>query len=131
MGRVRSKQWVLSTSKLRGRSSLTKPCRTEHGHHNLPFVLTIEGKDDLWDFIRGDLLILVLIEWGALCQIALDKGYEAKFERDDESYPLRVDVPGGDDMSGISTHILARIGMEFVSPEWIVLSSIEMNKATA
>jgi hypothetical protein len=94
----------------------------------LPFVLTIEDKDHLWDFIRGDLLIFVLIEWGALCQIALDKGYEAKFERDEESYPLRVDVPGGDDKSGISRHILARIGMEFVSPEWIVLSSIEVIK---
>jgi hypothetical protein len=31
----------------------------------------------------------------------------------------------------ISEHILARIGMEFVSPEWVVLSSIERFKQGA
>jgi len=91
----------------------------------LPFTLTIKDKDHLWDFIRGNLFILVLVELGALCQIALDEGYDAKFDRNDEFYPLRVDVPGGDGMAGISEHILARIGMEFMSPEWIVLSSVE------
>lgn len=96
----------------------------------LPFLLTIEDKDRLWDFIRGNLFILVLIEMDALCQIAIDKGYKATFDRDDEVYPLRVEVPGGDGMAGISEHILARIGMEFVSPEWIVLSSIEGLKRT-
>jgi hypothetical protein len=69
-----------------------------------------------------------LVELDALCQIALDTGYNAKFDRDDESYPLRVEIPGGDGMSGISGHILARIGMEFVSPEWLVLSSTEVLK---
>ena len=97
----------------------------------LPFILTIEDKDHLWDFIRGNLFILVLVELDALCQIAIDKGYKAKFDPDDEDYPLRVEVPGGGDgAAGISGHILARIGMEFVSPEWIVLSSIEGLKRT-
>jgi hypothetical protein len=91
----------------------------------LPFILTIEGKDHLWNFIRGSLFILVLVELDTLCQIALDKGYKAKFDQNGEFYPLRVEVPGGDGMAGISRHILARIGMEFVSPEWVVLSSIE------
>jgi hypothetical protein len=91
----------------------------------LPFILTIEDKDHLWDFIRGDLFILVLVEMDALCQIAIDKGYKATFDQDDELYPLRVEVPGGDGRVGISEHILARIGMEFVSPEWVVLASIE------
>ena len=35
-------------------------------------------------------------------------------------------------MAGISKHILARIGMEFVSPDWVVRSSIEgIVRATA
>jgi hypothetical protein len=91
----------------------------------LPFILTIEDKDHLWDFIRGNLHILVLIESDALCQIAIDKGCKAKIDLDDEDYPLHVELPGGERMAGISGHILARIGMEFVSPEWIVLCSIE------
>jgi hypothetical protein len=91
----------------------------------MPFILTIKEKDHLWAFIQGNLFILVLVEPDTLCQIALDKGYEAKFDRDDDLYPLRVEVPGGDGMAGISEHILARIGMDFVSPEWVVLSSIE------
>jgi hypothetical protein len=91
----------------------------------LPFTLTIEDENHLWNFIQGNLFILVLIESDALCQIAIDKGYKAKIDRNDELYPLRIEIPGGDGMSGISAHILARIGVEFVSPEWVVLSSIE------
>jgi hypothetical protein len=75
--------------------------------------------------IRGNLFILVLVEMDPLCQIAIDKGYKATFDQGDELYPLCVEVPGGDGMAGISGHILARIGMEFLSPAWIVLFSIE------
>jgi hypothetical protein len=91
----------------------------------LPFVLTIEDRAHLWDFIRGNISIIVLVEMARLCQIALDKGYRATFDQDDEIYPLYVEVPGCESMGRISAHLLARIGMEFVSPEWIVLSSIE------
>ena len=93
-----------------------------------PFILSIEDKDGLWDFIKGDVFILVLVETDRLTQIALDSGYEANFDCSNTDYPLRIKIPDGDDMSGISSHILARIGLEFVSPEWIVLSSIEMLK---
>lgn len=92
----------------------------------LPFILTIEAGDHLWNFIRGNLCIFVLIEVDALCQIALDKGYQAEFDRDDEDYPLRVRIPGFDGMPGISRHMLARMGMEFVSPRWVMQASIEM-----
>jgi hypothetical protein len=91
----------------------------------LPFILTIDDKDHLWDFIHGNLVIVVLVELDALCQIAIDKGCKAKFDQDNEDYPLRVEVPGCDSMAGISGHILTRIGMEFVSPEWIVSCSVE------
>ena len=65
----------------------------------MPFILTIKEKDHLWDFIQGNLFILVLVEPDTLCRIALDKGYTAKFDRDDELYPLRVEVPGSDGMA--------------------------------
>lgn len=91
----------------------------------LPFVLTIEGEDHLWGFIRGNLFIIVLVELDVLCQIALDKGYKTTFDREDKLYPLRVELPGVDGPAGISEHILARIGMEFASPEWVVQISVE------
>jgi hypothetical protein len=96
----------------------------------LPFILTIEDKDHLWEFIRGNLFILVVVEVDMLCQIAVDKGHKAKFDPDDENYPLRIEVPGSDPdrMPGISKHLLSRIAMEFVSPEWVVLSSLETIK---
>jgi hypothetical protein len=94
----------------------------------LPFILTIEDKDHLWKFIRGELYILVFIETGTLCQIAVDNGYEAQFERNNGDHPLRVNIPGTDNFVRISSLMLARVGLEFVSPEWPVLTAIEALK---
>ncbi len=92
----------------------------------VPFVLTIENADHLWAFIHGDLSIVILMELGALCQIAIDNGYPATFDRDNVLYPLRVTIPRFDSAVGISSHMLERIGREFLSPQWVVLSSIEV-----
>jgi hypothetical protein len=94
----------------------------------LPFTLSIEDRDSLWDFIRGDLFLIVIVELGALTQIALDGGYKAEFDRDNTDYPLQVCLPGVDGAAGVSAQMLARIGLEFVSPEWLVISSIETIK---
>jgi len=94
----------------------------------LPFILTIEDKDYLWKFIRGELYILVFIELGTLSQIAVDNGYEAQFDRSNADYPLRINVPGTDNFVNVSSHMLARIGFEFLSPEWPILAAIEALK---
>jgi hypothetical protein len=91
----------------------------------VPFTLSLISHDDLWDFIRGDLYIIVVMEIDALCQRAVDYGYEATFNQTDLDYPLRITIPGLDEPSGTSMPMLARIGMEFVSPEWIVRTSID------
>jgi hypothetical protein len=70
----------------------------------MPFILTIKEKDHLWDFIQGHLSVLVLVEPDSLCRIALDKGYKAKFDRGDERYPLRIEIPGAD---GMATGVLS------------------------
>jgi hypothetical protein len=87
-------------------------------------ILSISDRDHLWDFIRGTLLIFVFLELDALCKVAFDQGCKATFEPDDEDYPLRIETPDGGKI-GISSHILTRIGMEFMSPQWIVRSSLE------
>jgi len=89
-----------------------------------PFVLSISDRDHLWKFIRGTLCIFVFVEWDALCKVALDRGCKATVDPDDGDYPLRIETPSGGKV-GISTHILNRIGMEFMSPQWIVRSSLE------
>lgn len=94
----------------------------------LPFILSIEDPDCLYNFIRGNLFILVIVEANSLCLISSDNGYQAIFDADDKDYPMHVSIPGLDGPARISSQFLARIGLEFVSPEWAVLASIEMIK---
>lgn len=95
-----------------------------------PFVLSISDCDHLWEFIRGNLFIFVFLELDALCKIAHDEGYKATFNSDNEEYPLWIDAPDGCRF-GVSSHMLMRIGMEFLSPQWIVRSSLERADTTS
>jgi hypothetical protein len=79
-----------------------------------PFVLTIKKREHLYDFIRGNLTILVMLEPDALCEHAAKKGVSATIDADNEEYPLRIE---GDSGFRISNHILNRIPLEFASPE--------------
>ena len=93
-----------------------------------PFILTIEDWDHLWEFIRGNLFIFVFVELDGLCKIARDEGCIATFEGDDSGLcRLHVEVPDGGKID-ISSHMLTRIGLEFVSPRWVVLSALERVK---
>jgi hypothetical protein len=89
-----------------------------------PFILSIEDADHLWNFIRGSLFIFVFVQLDALCEIALDEGCKANVDADNREYPLRIETPDGDTIN-ISSHMLTRIGLEFISPQWIVRSSLE------
>jgi hypothetical protein len=89
-----------------------------------PFVLSIDDADYLWDFIRGSLSIFVVLELDALCKIASNEGCESVFDSDNAEYSLRIKTPDRGEMN-ISSHMLTRIGLEFVSPQWIVRCSLE------
>ena len=91
-----------------------------------PFILSIADKDHLWAFIRGDVYILVVIEQDRLCQIAREKGYEATLDIDGEPSGLAVKNPVDGRGVGVSSHFLARIAFEFLSPEWVVTTAIEI-----
>jgi hypothetical protein len=90
-----------------------------------PFILSIADKDHLWAFIRGEVYILVIIEEGRLCQIAKEKGYEATIDTNNDQSVLTVEI-GPDAKAGVSSHFLGRIGLEFLSPEWVVITAIAM-----
>jgi hypothetical protein len=98
----------------------------------MPFTLSLRGKDNLWKFIRGYVVLLVVFDLEQLCSIAKQKGYDAKLEPDDEGLPeFRILLPEAGGYVGPSAQMLARIAMEFVSPDWLVTSSIEILKSAA
>jgi hypothetical protein len=94
----------------------------------LPFTLTIKDRDHLWAFIRGEIFIVVVLDFQQLINIARNLGISMRLDLDDENYPLEIDIPGEEKPAKISSHILTRIGLEFVSPNWLIGSSIENMK---
>ena len=77
--------------------------------------------------------MLTILELEQLCVLARKMGHEAKLEREEDGSPaFRILVPEADGYAGPSYFTTARIGIECVSPEWLVKTSIEMiNAATA
>ncbi len=92
-----------------------------------PFILTIRREDDLWDFVRGELHVTVMINTEVLVGIAAEYGGRAEIQPDANDYPLSIDFPGVGFLK-ISRQMLGRIAMEFVSPRWLVGANIEMFK---
>jgi hypothetical protein len=93
-----------------------------------PFILSIADKDHLWDFIRGDVYIVVIIEQDRLCQIAREEGYDATLDIGSEPGVGGLTIRNPKDAMGISvsSHFLARIAFEFLSLEWVITTAIEM-----
>ena len=89
-----------------------------------PFILSIDDPDHLWNFICGKLFIFVFVELDALRKIALDEGCKATVDQDNGEYPFHIETPACGRIC-ISSHMLTRIGLEFISPKWIVRSSLE------
>jgi hypothetical protein len=98
----------------------------------IPFTLTLTSNDNLWSFVRGDVFVLIVLELEQLCIIAKKMGYDASIEREEDGAPsFRFRIPESEGVAGPSSFTLARIGIECVSPEWLVKASIELLKETA
>ena len=89
-----------------------------------PFILSIENKDRLYDFIHGDLTLTVIMDTHVLESIFRKLGFSAAFT-DDEIYPIRVSLLGTEGELMVSKHIMTRIGLDFASAEWIARLSVE------
>ena len=96
-----------------------------------PFTLTIENVEHLWAFVRGDIYIMVFVGMRQLEQIAADRGWEAVFDPVDADYPLRINFGNEGGGMRISSHLLGRIGIECVSPEWMITNSIDSFQAVS
>ncbi|MCR9280835.1 MAG: hypothetical protein NXH99_04035 [Rhodobacteraceae bacterium] len=88
-----------------------------------PFTLTIRELDHLWAFVRGDIFLMILVGPRQLEAIGARNGNTSKFDPDDDIYPLSVNLAEGGSMR-IASQALARIGMECVSPDWMISSSL-------
>jgi hypothetical protein len=97
----------------------------------LPFTLTIRDHDHLWAFIRGEIFIAVILDFDRLTSIARSCGISAQLDLEDRDYPLQITIPDMEAPAKVSSHILTRIGLEFISPNWLVTSSIEVLKKGA
>ena len=65
------------------------------------------------------------------CQIAREKGYDATLDIGSEPGIGGLTIKNPADATGISvsSHFLARIAFEFLSPEWVVTTAIEMGSS--
>jgi hypothetical protein len=94
----------------------------------LPFTLSIKEHDQLWSFIRGDIFIMVLLDFEQLRVVAIEAGMPSRLDLSNEDYPLQIEIPGMERPAQVSSHFLTRIGLEFVSPRWLVQTSIDSMK---
>jgi hypothetical protein len=83
-----------------------------------PFTLSIVSNRHLYDFIRGELYLLVILDRDYFSSEAASLDILVNFE-DDTGLLSREEGPG-EGKVGISNQFLVRIGLEFLSPRWIL-----------
>ncbi|AGB71843.1 MULTISPECIES: hypothetical protein [Rhizobium] len=98
----------------------------------IPFTLTIQDKEALWDFVQGKLYIMVLLEIDRLEEIAAEFGAKATYDSErDPNFPLGFELVDGLGLSGLSSQMIARAGMDCVSPTSIIHNAIETYRSFA
>lgn len=95
----------------------------------VPFTLTLEDSDRLWEFVNGALFILVAVEIDRLIEIAAENGAGASYDDNaDSDYPFKFDAADGTRRNAISQHLINRIGFECVSPETLIRNAIQAHR---
>ena len=85
-----------------------------------PFMLSIPRYEDLYDFVRGELVLFVLFDIESM-RLKLEEhpNLKATLSKEDD-YPIRYSLGDGSYQGGVSRHFLTRIGLEFLSPTTVV-----------
>jgi hypothetical protein len=83
-----------------------------------PFTLSIVSSRHLYDFIQGELYLLVILDHVYFSREAALLDILVNFE--DDSGLLWRKEGSGEGKVGISNQFLLRIGLEFLSPRWIL-----------
>jgi hypothetical protein len=93
----------------------------------LPFVLSLRSRVRLYQFLQGTLYLLVVVDTDAVCVFAANRGFAAEFDFANVDLPLKMTKTdlGPDAQISVSSHMLRRIGLEFVSPQWMIDAAFE------
>ena len=86
-----------------------------------PFILTIRDPEHLYEFIEGDLFIIVFANMDELCKQMAMPGWEILFDPE-SAYALQCIHSESGGILGISQQMVARVAYEFVSLAWIAES---------
>ena len=87
-----------------------------------PFTLLINSKEALYDFIRGDLFILVFLDMNIVAQEINELGYQCEINLE-KDFPLKVFREGSKAHMNVG-HLVKRCGMEVLSPKWLAKISV-------
>jgi len=91
----------------------------------LPFTLTIKAEPKLYEFLQGRLCLFVVYDINVFLEIGSSRGVVVDINFEDEVYPIGITKSDPMAYVRISSHMLTRIGLDFTSPEWILIASLE------
>jgi len=83
-----------------------------------PFTLSIVSSRHLYDFIEGELYLLVILDHDYFSREAALLDVVVNFENDSGLFSR--DEGPGEGKVGVSNQFLLRIGLEFLSPRWVL-----------
>ncbi len=96
-----------------------------------PFTLTVKDAEKLYDFHSNRLRLAVVLDFDTFCASETWGGFDAAVS-EIENYPIVVThekLPGFE--GRLSDHILRRVGLECMSPDWVIASQLEVIKEGA
>ncbi len=88
-----------------------------------PFVLSINQPEELYAFLKGDVYVIVVIEFGVCEALACEKGWKINYrETGDYAFEF-TEVNTGEEEPirfSLSHHFVGRIAHEFLSLQWVM-----------
>jgi hypothetical protein len=88
-----------------------------------PFVLSIDQPAELYAFLKGEVYLLVVIEFGVCEALAREKGWQLNY-RESGDYAFEFMEANGEEEEpvrfNLSRHFLGRIAHEFLSLQWVM-----------
>lgn len=89
-----------------------------------PFTLSIRDPQHLYEFIKGDLTLAVLVETSEIINQFVNSGVKAVLSLD-ENYVIWMRLNGGTATSAVSRQMFGRLYYEFESLSWFVAANGE------
>lgn len=88
-----------------------------------PFVLSIDQPNELYAFLKGDVYLMVVIEFGVCEALAREKGWTVNYrESGDYAFEFAEAESGEEEpfRFNLSRHFVGRIAHELLSLQWVM-----------